>query len=320
MLIIWISLVQIMLVHSTPATYTVCVDTSICNKTVDSEDENIEDNSAVVFSSTQSSTVVLDCVIHIANKSNISLCGSSGNYTEIFCQGTESGIKFTNVTNLTLSRILFVGCGNPANVTIGNDTPTISAIWFYYCENMWLTDITVRDSTGTAIVFVDNVGYIEVNHSSFENNTSSSYGGGVHVRFNPHKAKDAYRRQQGSCNIVFHNNTFTQNSAPLDNNTESFLDKQHLLAVNKWSGQGGGLTFHFEDDTEKLVKVTDCRFTNNSGHHGGGMTLNFIGSTTNNNVIVRNCRFINNEADLGGGLSVTFAHNSHNNSILLSHL
>ena len=73
-----------------------------------SEDEqlqNIEDHTTVIFCE---KVVTQQKVIQIANKTNIALYGLTGSHTEVYCQGNESGYRFTNVTNLTLSNISLI--------------------------------------------------------------------------------------------------------------------------------------------------------------------------------------------------------------------
>ena len=63
--------------------------------------------------------VTLTKVIQIANKTSIALYGLSDSHTKVQCRGNESGYRFINVTNLTLSDISFINCGlspNPATI------------------------------------------------------------------------------------------------------------------------------------------------------------------------------------------------------------
>jgi hypothetical protein len=89
-------------------------------------------------------------------------------------------------------------------------------------------------------------------------------------------------------------------------------------------GLGGGLTFQFEDNdswyTEKIISITNCTFKLNTGHHGGGMSLNFTKSTSRNNVTITHCNFTDNTGDFGGGLSLIFDNSPHNNFVLLSNV
>lgn len=305
--------------------------------------QSIVDNSTVTFRSTCTDWYVPNrTVVQIANNSNVSLYGASDSLTEICCIGKESGFQFINVTNLTLSQIEFVGCGTSVHYLKSFATQTISGVWFCHCENVRMTNITVRNSTGVGLALVNNAGYIEVIHSTFENNinhninNSSLFGGGVYIRFDSHELKGVYKHQQRSCKLIFHGNTFTNNKheyeAPVENNckppchnqAQRFSLYESVEHSSKQLKRGGGMIFHFEDSysqyAEKYIEVIDCLFTHNVADYGGGMSVNFSGNTTNNTMCIRNCNFTHNKAHYGGGISVTFVNNSSNNSILLSDL
>jgi hypothetical protein len=105
----WLLLVQIqVVVYSASVPHIECPNESSnvvylcqrkeCNETVIDENlfQNIADNSAMIFCS---KSVILERVIHINNKSEVSLYGFPGMYTEINCRGTETGFQFFNVFN-----------------------------------------------------------------------------------------------------------------------------------------------------------------------------------------------------------------------------
>ena len=115
-------------------------------------------------------------VIQIANRTNVALYGRLGGHTEIHCSlsGNKSaGYRFMNVTNLTLSNISFINCGilNPVideATQLQGTMPLLSAVWLYFCENVTLSNIKVRNSIGTEIVLLDTSGRVEIIDSSFE--------------------------------------------------------------------------------------------------------------------------------------------------------
>ena len=295
----------------------------------DSEDEPLEniivDHTTVIFCT---EAVVQLKVIHIFNKMNIALYGMSGGHTEVVCR-YKSGYKFTNVTNLTLSNISLINCGLSVDLALDTSTVTtsrFSSVWFYFCENVRLTSISVRNSSGAGIAFVNTVGRVEVNNSSFENNNfqnKHSFSYGVYIKFSSSKLrKDVYKNHSQYGTFVFHKDNFINNSVSSYRNPKVYT----LYGDNETNKQfrlGGGLTLQFEDNdswyTEKVITVTNCTFKLNTGHHGGGISLNFTNSTTRNNVTIKHCDFTNNRADFGGGLSVIFSNNS-NNCVLLSHI
>ena len=346
-LICWFSLVQLILFVvqtqcSTSVAYTMCANVSNRTYFRDRENENnflyyksnninedellqniIVDHTTVIFCT---DALIQQKVIQIANKRNIALYGmSGGRNTEVHCYGNESGYEFTNVTNLTLSNMSFTRCGISLNsaLDIKSTIPRFSGIWFYFCENVRLTSISVRNSTGTGVAFVDTVGRVEISDSSFESSNNfqnkHSFSYGVYIKFSSGKLrKDVYKNHSRVCWFIFHKDNFT---VSLYQNIKVYS----LYGTNKKQFRlGGGLTLQFEDSDnwyeEKIVWLTFCKFKFNAGHHGGGMSLNFTHSTNKNNVTINHCDFINNRADFGGGLSVIFSDNPYNISVLLSHI
>ena len=281
----------------------------VCNQSDINESlfQSIVDNSAVIFCS---KTWILEKVIQIRNRSKVSLHGFPGMYTEVHCQGKETGFQFFNISNFTLSHFLFTSCGNSATDNIY----WLSGMWFYFSENVMLTNITVRNSHGTGVTLVDTTGHIEINNSTFENNTQSFYyGGGMYIKFD----KLSYNQLGRHCKIDFLNVSFKNNSANIINNSKSDIgkyDNHHRL--------GGGLSVHFEDDsryTEKVLVVADCDFISNTAEEGGGVSLSFAGNTARNYITIKDCTFTNNTANRGGGLSMSFDQNPHNNSVHVTH-
>ena len=299
---------------------------------VESLQNLLEDNTDVMFCA---KVVMQRKVIQIANRTNIALYGRLGGHTEIHCSlsGNESaGYRFRNVTNLTLSNLSFINCGilNPVidkATQLQGTMPLLSAIWIYSCENVMLTNIKVRNSTGTGIILLDTIGRVEITNSSFEtsnfhNEYNIAYG--IYVKFSSDYVREdkVYENCSRHCTFVFHNDSFINNSVPSYHNPRVYT--LYRTNLNEQFGLGGGLTFHFEDNdswyTEKVINITNCKFKNNTGHHGGGMTLNFTKSTSGNNVTITQCNFTNNTGDFGGGLSLFFSDSSHNNFVLLSNV
>lgn len=302
-------LVQVQVVYSASVPHIECPNESSnvvylcqrkdCNEMDIDENlfQNIEDNSAVIFCSR---SVILEKVLHISNKSEVSFYGFPGTYTEINCQGTETGFKFFNIFNFTMSRFLLTNCGNPAMDT----AYWLSGVWFHYSGNITLTNITVRNSHGTGLSLVDPIGLTEIHDSTFENNSQGYYySGGVYIKFSMiHNQLGRYRK------IVFLNDNFNSNS------NYSLSDRP--------DGQGGGLGILFEDDswyTEKVIEVAKCNFISNKAKTGAGMSLTFTGNTTRNDITIKDCIFTHNTAHRGGGLSITFDQNSLNNSVHVTH-
>ena len=299
---------------------------------VESLQNLLEDNTDLMFCA---EVLMQQKVIQITNRTNIALYGRLGGHTEIHCSlsGNESaGYRFMNVTNLTLSSISFINCGT-LNPDIGQatqlqgTTPLLSAVWFYFCENVTLTNIKVRNSIGTGVVLLDTFGCVEIVNSSFEtNNFLSEYNisYGIYVKFssdNTRQLEDkVYENCSRHCTFVFHNDSFINNSVPSYPNPRVYT--LYRTKLNEQFGLGGGLTLQFEDSGSwyKVINITNCTFRLNAGHRGGGMSLNFTNSTSRNNVTIIQCNFTDNTGDVGGGLSLFFSDSPHNNFVLLSNV
>ena len=299
---------------------------------VESLQNLLEDNTDVMFCA---EVVIQRKVIQIANRTNVALYGRLGGHTEIHCSlsGKESaGYRFMNVTNLILSNLLFINCGILINeaTQLQGTTPLLSAVWFYSCENVMLSNIKVGNSTGTGVVLIDTIGRVEIVNSSFETNNfhnEYNFSYGVYVKFSSDNARQledkAYKNCSRHCTFVFHNDSFINNSVPSYPNPRVYsLYKTNL---NEQFGLlGGGLTFQFEDNdswyTEKAINITNCTFKSNTGHHGGGMSFNFTNSTSRNTITISQCNFTNNTGDFGGGLSLVFSDSPHNNFVLLANV
>ena len=220
-----------------------------------------------------------------------------------------------------------MNCGSSALDSKGT-VPWLSGVWFYYCENVRLINISMRNSTGTGIAFFDAIGYVEIKDSAFENGNihnkhSLSYG--VCISFSSDKLKeDVYEKHRRVCKIVFHNDSFINNNVSLVVKYPSAYPVYRDNETSTQFGLGGGLTFQFNDNdlwyAEKIIVVTNCTFKLNTAHHGGGMSLNFTHNTTRNSITVKHCNFTNNRADFGGGLSVIISNNPYNNCVILSRL
>ena len=318
MFIFWLLVVQILVVYGISVPLNECPkelsnvallcqkkEDYVCNQSDidDSLFQSIVDNSTVIFCS---KAVILEKVIQISNRSKVSLHGLPGMYTEIRCQGRETGFQFVNISDFILSCLLFINCGNSAIDTVYWS----SGVWFHFSENVTLTNITVRKSRGTGVTLVDTTGHIEISDSTFENNAQSYYcGGGVYIKFD----KLTYNQLGRYCKIVFLNDNFKNNNVTTINNSKPVIDDKR-----KHHGLGGGLSFHFEDNswyTEKIIVVAKCNFISNKAEKGGGVSLSFAGNTTRNDITIKDCTFTNNAAHTGGGLSMTFDQNPHNNSI-----
>ena len=325
-------------VYSTSLTFTVCVKESSESNSYHSKNERRHCNQSISLGGTLEqyivdNTIVIFCVtnaslqhevIHISNKTNVSLHGLPHHHTEIHCHGNNSGFEFMNVVNLQVSSMKFSGCGNIVH-NIKGTTPWLSGLLFYYCTNVSLSNINVRKSTGSGVAFINNAGFLDVRGSIFESNNihETIHGGGKCDKYTSDQPYENSASDFSDCETDFSSKDFIKNSkSPLNphhtNNFPHRSKRKHFEC-----GWGGGLSFYFTNDTilnaTNVINVTNCSFVCNRAIYGGGLSLSFVGNTSRNTVMIKHCNFTHNCANSGGGMSIVFDHESRNNSVLIAH-
>ena len=165
--------------------------------------------------------------ISIENKANISLRGLEENGTTIHCM-EEMGLSFINVTDLTITDMTFIACGETfdstsLNMTTNTTLTSKAAIYIYNCTNVNMERVNIMDSDGSGITIFDTDGNIEMINSTFSNNKIRDSilpgGGGVYMEFTfcPPGMVDNdcvhHQRKNQNSSYLFHNCTFISNNA-----------------------------------------------------------------------------------------------------------
>ena len=254
--------------------------------------------------------------IKVENKSKISLRGVEENGTTIQCMGMM-GFSFINVTDLTITGLTFIACGeifDSTSLNITTNTSTLkfmASIYMYSCTNIKIERVNVVDSDGTGIAIFDTDGNIEMISSTFNNNRRSDSilpgGGGVYVEFTfcpPGKVDDDcihHQRKNHNSSYLFHDCIFTQN-----NGTTVFTEHTSYYKAEGTQfhglGRGGGLCVIFKGDaSNNKLTIDACQFTQNGAIWGGGLYVAFHDSPQKNTLLVENTRFIKNDCYLNGG-------------------
>ena len=253
--------------------------------------------------------------IKVENKANISLRGLEENGTTIHCM-EEMGLSFINVTDLTITDMTFIACGDifhstSLNITTNTSTLNFLAnIYIYNCTNVNIERISVLNSTGTGIAMFNTDGYVQVINSTFCNNSGDSSGppggGGVYVEFtycppgNIDNCTSIYRKNQNS-SYLFQNCTFTSN-----NGTAVEVERTSYYKAEGTNyhglGRGGGLCVIFKGNaTNNEVIIDECKFTHNGAIWGAGLYVAFHDSPQKNTISVDNTLFSHNDCYLNGG-------------------
>ena len=307
----------------------------------------IEDNTEVKFCHSQ---MILFDLIHIANKTNVSLYGVGHHtLTAVQCQQVRnvdgSGFRFTNITQLRIMNISFLGCGaihEGSTIFHGNKTMQfLASLYIYNSINVQINNIRIKDGNGTGLAVIDTTGYVEVAYSLFKNNSikgksSFSGGRGMYVDFTycpPGTVTGCENLKRNNKNSMYmlSNNTFMANTASLVTTWHHTpLQYRAQKRVFQEVGFGGGLTIYIRADASgNNITIRNCNFLANKAILGGGLLVSFHDAPSNNSVVVRNCIFGKNVAKKGGGgIDVGFLifgdhptspHTASRNFIIVSH-
>jgi hypothetical protein len=254
--------------------------------------------------------------IEIEGLENISLRGLEGGGTTVECK-VGIGLSFANLTDVTVSDLTFIGCGESFDSTSLNFTANTStvnflvSIYIYDCTNVTIERVNILESRGTGIAIFDTDGLVNVQDSTFSHNGRNDSiipgGGGVYVEFTfcpPGTVDDVcahYQKKNQNSLYSFQNCTFNNNNATTSDaeRTSYFRAKGtrfHGL------GRGGGLCIVFKGKaSHNYITINESRFTHNGAIWGAGLWAAFQDSPQNNTLSVKNSLFYQNDCYLNGG-------------------
>ena len=254
----------------------------------------------------------LEETLHIENREGITLSGNATLLTRIMCNimdqiksGKGVGLKFSNVRNISLVNITLNGCGI---VTQNVGMYQIrSALFFSCCTHVKISTVTVQQSLGSGLTFINTNGEVFVEDSTFKRNGNKSlvqvvYVGGVNILFDI-ALDNCDRNQQYISDAIYYftNCNFLENSA-------NFKGKN--LDTSKF-GRGGGMGIVLSDTAAKnTITLTRCKFLTNTALWGAGMHVQFIHSAQQNRLIMQDCHFENNTSPTWGGGAMNIIHRS----------
>ena len=262
------------------------------------------------------------------NCTAINITGVSVDRTNIAC-GMDAGFAFQNIAKVIIANITFTNCGSlrsSTSVNITNSTnttlPLSAALYFVYCRDVQIVNVTVQNSNNTGVVMYNTYGELLVEGSTFmgngNNNNSLPSNGGLYIEFvycNPGKVDDNCTQQNNS--NATHN--FKSNKFYYNNALNKIGDTLFYLPyrTNYYSfGRGGGLSIVFKGNAfNNCVHIDNCVFYGNSASWGGGLLVEFEDFSKNNTIIINNSRFSENwviedtkngYGTSGGGVRVGF--------------
>ena len=277
--------------------------------------KNANDSTHIQF---VSKTFLLEETLHISNREDIRLEGTAQPETRIKCKEQSQeriGLEFMNIQNLVIINITVEGCG------VWSPRPFLprfySAIFLVHCTHVYISGVRVLQSVGSGLAIIDTNGIVTVEESAFENNgigdTAGVVGaGGLNLQFSSCSSNtwDSECDDSQKWNL---NTTYTFVDCNFTNNNASIPESEDAVTVmndyeKKLLGRGGGLgVVMSEGAANNHITLTRCRFLNNTATWGGGMHVQFRGSSQNL-MVVQDCNFENNQCPkkAGGAINIFY--------------
>ena len=276
-------------------------------------------------------------VANFSGVENLTITGKGHSLTQINCNSLNTdgaGIAFDHSSHITLKDFTISNCGATiytydkfTNLT-GNGT----AIQIVGCFQVYILSIMVKESISQGLTFINTGSTVQVIDSHFLKNTVSQSqwlgGGALQIIFygtedlNIHSNytitnsvfkynsattdkhnifNSKYYDKGGGIRIILFDNTCTNCSITLDNNT---------LEGNSAVFGGGALICVSGNTSNNKIQIFNNFFIGNKvSVGGGGLDVGYTTyrnspyHPTNNKVFVLNSSFIGNNASYGGGLS-----------------
>ena len=210
---------------------------------------------------------------------------------KVMCKGYV-GIKFRNISHLTLHSLAFTSCGKKEYIQFSSSFKyqTAYGISIYSGEDTNITNCSFQDSIGTALGVFHSSLELRGNNSFINNCKRCSnrscicFGGGIYantsiLRFNGNNTfRDSSARHGGGIFSYYSTLAFNGDSSFRNNSVKS---------------NGGGILLRYST----LNFTGNCTFSHNSATQNGGGIKSWYGKVTANG----NTTFRNNTAKRYGG-------------------
>ena len=271
---------------------------------------NITNSTTILF---ESGEFFLEGKIQLHGVHDVVLMGCP-NRSKIVCSTTAgAGLEIVEASDIKIVDLVFQHCGAAYNsTTLMNTTAEEyvaiqSSIYISYSTHITIERVSVENSTGNAVTFIDTNGTVTIKNSQFkwstvpdlERNTSSG-GSGVYVEFTHHTA-----HYNTNSKYLFQSCKFVGNkvSGPVLT-AHGYIPDLNFNSLNK----GGGLCIFIRGQaSNNNISIIDTKFQNNSAKWGGGLFLAFYDSPQSNSVVVNNSDFYQNcVSQFSGGVSAGY--------------
>ena len=264
----------------------------------------------------------IDQTINVGALHRISIAGmnSDSDMPTIFCEnGSSAGLKFVHVSNLHISKLVFVNCGSlSASTTRGENFSMMAqfriAVFILNSTDIYIESTTFINNRGVGLALFDTDGHISVLNSDFMGNSvpqeeklhDYSGGGGLYIEHTfctPGLLNCNYKENLFNSNstVVISNCRFADNHATTLPRTSLTLVHQEKT-ISRRLGQGAAISLTLKGTSSgNNITVSNCVFRNNSARYGGAVNVNFQDNATKNQLLFQNCTFVDNHAKDGGG-------------------
>ena len=268
---------------------------------------------------------------------NVTITGNGSDVTIVECNKTGTGFGFTNVNNITISKLTLSGCGqlrNSTTINISSNSVMLfrAALYFVNVTNVAIDDVVVSNSIGMGVAMYDVTGYVTVTNSTFRNNSVPLHeltlypgGGGFSVEFTycePGMVICDNATVNANASYSFMNCVFEDNSATTTNDIK-YTSVAFGVEYPQF-GRGGGLSVFFKGNAiQNNVTINNTMFINNSAMWGAGYHSDFLDYSADNKLVIYNTSFLDNHCyynnsvyGIGtGGGGVRIALHYYNNTV-----
>ena len=233
---------------------------------------------------------------------SITLRGESGG-SFITCNRRNVGVIFRGVENISIAFLTLSSCGVEHSLErwTKSSYSYSSALYFVDCNQIFLQNVTVRESCGSGITMLDNIGTVYIVDCSFINNNVTKE---QNVRLDGGSGLFLLLGHANDSMVVVKGSRFLNNYA---SSYFSFFSSTANFNNAVRVGSGGGLSVTvMNTSTGNTISIENCIFRMNEAIWGGGLHIRFHGEPQQNNVTVSKALIEENfsyEND-GGGLDI----------------
>lgn len=263
---------------------------------------------------------------------NLSIEGVEGKIPTVTCRSNDSGLYFSGIRGLTIKNLAFVGCGALHNSTTTdllssgrNKTAKFkSTLYVWKSTNIRITNVDIHNGNGLGLTIFDTNGTVVISNSTFKHNqmqtlddTTYLGGGGVYIEFTACPPGVLYGRcetshdYKSSSQYRIEDCEFESNKAStLHPEKSSFVKLVGVKNLTNFQGlgRGGGLSINILGSaSENSISILDCKLYNNQAISGGGISIRITGQANNNSVEMVGCEIVNNTSSQnGGGVNIAY--------------